>query len=237
VAQPLIGRRGPLFGAVAAGTGNDFIHILGYPDRLNDAQWEGFFQCSTADMDVGRCNGMYFINGMGLGFDAQVAAENYTGDEAHEVRLGRKSKYLWHILKTLLFYRERPMWALTAEGRQEMLCFMNTIAIGRRFAGSYHITPRAIADDGLLDVCSVREVSLLERLSVFLKTPKGLHIGMKPIRYYQTESLDLEFAEKVPYHLDGELYFDTHFKISLLPKALSVIYNPAGAHYFGAADA
>lgn len=30
-------------------------------------------------MDAGRVNGLSFLNRMGLGFDAQVAAENYAG--------------------------------------------------------------------------------------------------------------------------------------------------------------
>ncbi len=42
-------------------------------------------------MDVGTVNGMIFLNGMGLGFDAQVAAENYT--EPGKVKKGGKHKY------------------------------------------------------------------------------------------------------------------------------------------------
>ena len=42
-------------------------------------------------MDAGSVNGMIFLNGMGLGFDAQVAAENYT--EPGEVKKGGKHKY------------------------------------------------------------------------------------------------------------------------------------------------
>ena len=40
-------------------------------------------------MDSGLCNGMIFLNGMGLGFDAQVAAENYTepGKVKREVKI------------------------------------------------------------------------------------------------------------------------------------------------------
>ena len=34
VAQPLVGRAGITYGGVPAGTGNDFIHVLGFPDRL-----------------------------------------------------------------------------------------------------------------------------------------------------------------------------------------------------------
>ena len=64
-------------------------------------------------MDVGSVNGIIFLNGMGLGFDAQVAAENYTKDG--KVKEGGKNKYIWHIIKTLLFFREKRMTVITGK--------------------------------------------------------------------------------------------------------------------------
>lgn len=140
IAQALVGRKGVTFGAVAAGTGNDFIHILGFPDRFADPQWNALFQGETQDMDVGRCNGKYFINGMGLGVDAQIAAENYDRVNGR-VRGGSKAKYTWHIVKNILFYREKPM-RITLHGEvEEHRTFLNTIANGRRLAGGLQVTP------------------------------------------------------------------------------------------------
>ncbi len=69
VAQALVSNTKVTFGAVGAGTGNDFIHMLGFPDRFTDEDWRALFLGTTARMDIGRCNGKYFVNGMGLGFD------------------------------------------------------------------------------------------------------------------------------------------------------------------------
>jgi len=77
VARPLIGQKQVRTGLIPAGTGNDFIQILGFPDRFSPEHWDIFFEQSTIQMDAGQVNGLYFLNGMGLGFDAQVAAENY----------------------------------------------------------------------------------------------------------------------------------------------------------------
>jgi diacylglycerol kinase (ATP) len=231
-ASGIIGRKGITFGVIAAGTGNDLIQIMGYNNHFNKEDWDAFFRQETICMDVGVCNGNHFYNGMGLGFDAQVAAENYSEDEKHEVKRGSKNKYIWHILKTLIFYKEKSMIASVDGVKKETRCFMNTVAIGRRFAGSFFLTPCALADDGLLDVCAIEHVSFPGRIAVFLNVPKGTHVGMKPVNYYQTDRLELEFKEKVPYHLDGELYFDSKFNISLIHCGLSVIYNSRGNHYF-----
>ena len=217
-------------GIIAAGTGNDFIQILGFSGEFNALDWEIFFERNTIKMDIGKCNENYFLNGMGLGFDAQVASENYTEDG--EVKEGSSSKYLWHILKTLLFYKEHRMMTISNGQQLHSKCFINTIANGRRFAGKYFLTPKAKANDGLLDVCMIKELSLLQRIGIFLKVPKGEHLNNPKVIYYQTDELLIEFDKVVPHHLDGELFFSSKFEVTLLPEKLNFIYNPNGNHYF-----
>ncbi|MBK8881683.1 MAG: YegS/Rv2252/BmrU family lipid kinase [Bacteroidales bacterium] len=230
IARPLIGNKEVITGLIPAGTGNDFVQILGFPNRFGESDWETFFKSNVIPMDVGKVNGMIFLNGMGLGFDAQVASENYT--EPGTVKEGGKNKYIWHIIKTLLFFREKRMTAITENGRLETDCFINTIANGRRFAGGFLLTPGAMANDGLLDVCSIKKLSLPGRFQILLKVPKGQHISDRRVNYYQTSGLKLEFPEAVPYHVDGELYFSDSFDVSLIPLGLNLIYNPDGPHFF-----
>jgi YegS/Rv2252/BmrU family lipid kinase len=233
VARPLIGQKQVTTGLIPAGTGNDFNQILGFPDRFSLEHWDIFFRQSSIDMDVGEVNGLYFLNGMGLGFDAQVAAENYV--EPGEVAKGNgKGKYIWHIVKTLLFYKEGKVTINSRDQKQETDCFINTISVGRRFAGSFLLTPEAIANDGLLDVCMIKKLNLLQRFKILSMVPKGTHISDRKVDYYQTEHISVDFGEKVPFHVDGELYFDSTFKVGLLPSALHIIYNPEGKHFFNA---
>lgn len=230
IARPLVNIRNITAGLIPAGTGNDFIQILGFPDRFGEKDWEQFFKTYTTSMDAGMCNGLMFLNGMGLGFDAQVASENYK--EPGEVKRGGKHKYIWHIVKTLLFFKEKRMTVFTGKEKHTTDCFINTIAIGRRFAGGFFLAPRAIANDGLLDVCMIKKLNLFQRFNILLKVPKGNHILDPKVNYYQTSSINLEFSEKVPFHVDGELNFATRFDVTILPSALNIIYNPDGNHFF-----
>jgi diacylglycerol kinase family enzyme len=124
------------------------------------------------------------------------------------------------------------MSVLSNGNGHETNCFINTISNGRRFAGGFFLTPKAIANDGLLDVCSIEKLSLSERLKILLQVPKGKHITDKKVNYYQTSKIEIEFKQEVPFHLDGELHFAKHFDISILPGVVNVIYNPSGHHYF-----
>lgn len=231
VSKPLINKPELTTGIIPAGTGNDFIQILGFPDRFEEEHWDVFFQQNINSMDVGLVNGMHFLNGIGLGFDAEVAAKNYVNPD--EVAKGKgKGKYIQHILTTLLFYSEGRATITSRGETNETNCFMNTVSNGRRFAGSFLLTPEAYANDGLLDVCMIKRLNLLQRLKILTMVPKGTHIRDSKVDYYQTEKLSLDFGKKVPFHVDGELHFDTTFDVKLLPAALNMIYNPGGNHFY-----
>jgi len=231
IARPLINREDVILGVLPGGTGNDFVQITGFPDRFTDNDWKTFFSKNIIATDAGKVNGMIFLNGMGLGFDAQVASENYAG--SGEVKKGGKHKYLWHIIKTLLFFREKRMQVRDGISFSETDCFINTIAVGRRFAGGFFLTPEAVANDGLLDVCSIKRLNLFQRFRLLLKVPQGKHIADKKVNYFKTTGLEIEFHDKVPFHVDGELHFSKEFRVSIIPSAINVIYNPDGKHFFG----
>jgi diacylglycerol kinase (ATP) len=226
IAKALANNQDLILGVIPAGTGNDFIQILGFPNRFEEKHWKIFFQKNIAKLDVGNCNGIPFFNGMGLGFDAEVAAQNYKGEG--RVKKGGKDKYIWHIVKTLLFFKEKKMKVITSNGQHETNCFINTISIGCRFAGSFFLTPKAIANDGLLDVCMIEKLTLIQRFKILLMVPKGIHVFDPKVNYYQTDKINLEFFKRVPFHVDGELYYDSKFDVTILPGALNAIFNPEG---------
>lgn len=217
-------------GLVSAGSGNDFAPVIGFSEHFTDADWHILFQQHTILMDVGKCNENYFLNGMGLGFDAQVASENFS--ETGEMKAHTGAMYFWHIVKNLLFYKEKEFRSeFNGEARQA-ITFMKTISIGRRFAGGYFLTPHAIANDGLLDVCLVEPVNLVQRFKLFTKVPTGGHLGHRKVNYFRTDRLLIEFDHEVPHHLDGELFFAARFDVSVLPNQLRILYNPEGNHFF-----
>jgi YegS/Rv2252/BmrU family lipid kinase len=230
IAKALVNNSDVVLGIIPAGTGNDFVQILGFPNRFEEKHWDIFFNRNIERIDVGKCNGIPFFNGMGLGFDAEVAARNYIGEGS--VKKGGGDKYLWHIVSTLLFFREKQMKAISDNDAHETNCFINTVSIGRRFAGGFFLTPKAIANDGLLDVCMIEKLSLYHRFRILPMVPKGTHINDKRVNYFSTQNINLEFSKRVPFHVDGELYFDSSFKIGIIPKAISAIYNPDGDHFF-----
>jgi diacylglycerol kinase (ATP) len=232
IVQGLVHKKNITFGAISAGTGNDFITILGFSEHFTEQDWEIFFEKNTIQMDVGKCNDRYFINGMGLGYDAQVAFENYEAENSRAVKGGGKSKYWKHILKTLITYKERNMRVTHGNQVNSTKTFLNTIANGRRLAGGFQLTPRAIANDGLLDICMISQLSVPGRIKELLRVMKQKHTEDEVVEYFSTNQILFEFDHEVPAHLDGEMYFESQFDVSILPGHLKTIYNPKGNHFF-----
>jgi len=230
VGKVLLDRSGIITGIVPAGTGNDFVQILGFPDRFEEEHWATFFQQNIMMMDYGTCNGIPFLNGMGLGFDAEVAAKNYVAPG--ETKMGGKGKYLRAILGTLFFFREYSV-RMKSDGKMvETDCFINTISNGRRYGGGFYLTPHAIANDGLLDICMIKKLGILKRLDILLKVSKGAHTSDKKVLYQRTKHFEIDFGKKVPFHVDGEVFYDSSFDVKVYPARIPIIFNPEGDHYF-----
>ncbi len=231
VAKALLEKENIVTGIIPAGTGNDFVQILGFPERLDEEHWKIFFRQHVIDMDYGTCNGIPFLNGMGLGFDAEVAARNYV-EPGGDVKLGGKGKYIRAILETLIFFREYKVVFRNDGVEQESDCFINTISNGRRYAGGFYLTPHAIANDGLLDVCMIKKLGFLKRLNILMKVPKGTHTKDKKVRYFKTPEFQVDFKKEVPFHVDGEVFYASNFSVKIFPGRIPIIYNPEGNHYF-----
>ncbi len=219
-----------ILGAIPAGSGNDIIPMLGFPHQFTDKDWDIFFNCNTVLSDVGVCNGHYFINGMGLGIDAQIAVSK---TKAEEDISKKHTSYFSHIIKTIMTFKEEPFTLILGEEETNVNCLIYTIGNGRRFGGGYYLTPKAIANDSTFDICFADKLSILERILLLAKVPSGTHIKNKKVMYSQADRILLQFNTKVPYHLDGEIYYDEQFIVNILPQKLKLLYNPEGDHYFG----
>ena len=218
-----------VLGVIPAGTGNDFLQISGFREEFSDSDWKEFFSAHHRPIDVGLCNGNYFFNGMGIGFDAEMTAA-VTEDRIKTGRIS-KSKYTYFIVKTLLWYKERIMKFIIDDRESTERSFMTTCSIGRRFAGGFYLTPKAVADDGLLDVLKINPLTLPQRLNILLKVPKGTHLSHRRVDYFTAARLKLEFDHSVSAHLDGELTQSAVFDISLIKGGLNLIVKPEGPHY------
>lgn len=201
VAEPAEdGATAAALGVVPIGTGNDFARLVrlrpGPPER-SVALLVGARPCS---FDVGRVGTEYFVNGMGAGFDAEVVrrANRMTG-------LRGITLYLTAACRTFVTFRPVTMRIDADEFHETGPMTLVEVSIGRSGGGGFLFSPDADPTDGLLDVCVIREVSLLQFAIKVPAVIRGTHGGMKEVSQFRTRAIRIATDDApLHLHLDGE---------------------------------
>ncbi|MFZ0311799.1 MAG: diacylglycerol kinase family protein [Candidatus Korobacteraceae bacterium] len=92
-----------------------------------------------------------------------------------------------------------------------------------QYGHGMRLTHQARMDDGLLDVCFVRQLSKLRLLRLFRVVYGGRHIGMKEVEYFQAERLRIATDPVSEVFADGEPICSTPVELGVRRDALRVI--------------
>ena len=212
--------RGTRLGVVPVGTGNDLIKAADLP-RDWRAACERAASGAVRRVDVGRCNGHYFLNGVGAGFDAEVARASRSVR-----RLRGNAVYGLALAKVLVRGVAAPRVTIEDDdGRIEEAVTLVAVANGPWYGGAFHIAPGAAIDDGLLDVVIAASVGRLGVLRFAPRVLAGTHLSLPIVRYHRARRVILTSTPGLCVHADGEILYDAaeRLEIEVLPQSLSLI--------------
>ena len=205
---------------IPAGSGNDFARMNGIP--LNHvAAIELLLHGTEASIDLGRVDGeRYFVNGLGIGLDAQVAR-----DVLRMKHLHGSAAYISAAIRQILRFQAFPVELASGGWQRTLSCLSLGVANGKYVGGGFKMAPEAESTDGLLDVCAIRDMPKLKRLMAIPKTRSGNHLQLKEVEYKQVESLRISSDARLVAHLDGEPYFPPRgsFSVSAHSRALRLV--------------
>ncbi|MBU6470187.1 MAG: diacylglycerol kinase family lipid kinase [Gammaproteobacteria bacterium] len=205
---------------VPVGTGNDFTKMLGYASDWR-AACRHIAQARTRTVDVARCNDFYFVNNLGIGFDARVAMTANRMQWLHS-----QIVYGVAMIKTLALSHDTPTVRLWHDD-ETMETAITLIAVnnGRVEGGAFMLAPQAQIDDGLLDVVVAGGLSRLGILRLVPQVLRGSHIDHPAVTMFRTGQLVIESDTGLPVHADGEIrYTDARrLEIEILPHRLTLM--------------
>ena len=229
VIQPLAKSGGCTLGVFPSGSGNDYAPASGFFGTMNQNHILDFFRCREVEVDAGICNGRYFLNNVGFGFDAAVAR-----DFAKTKWIKGKLSYIFNVLKNFFLYNSSKCSVSSGGSTFKIDALLVSAGIGRSCGGGFHLTPNALIDDGLFDICAVENIGLAGKLLQFFYISNRKHMGKKGIRYFNSESIKLKFDKKVDAHIDGEIFEGKSFEVSIKPKAFKLLVHPGRTNYLSA---
>lgn len=200
------------------GTGNDFAWKL-YGDISTNDQIDLVLQAKAKPVDAGICNGLYFLNTVGIGFDGKVLGLMNT------IRyLGSMPGYYLAVFKTILTYRE-PLFQITGEYLQMtgklLLCVVSNAP---RTGGGFLLSPQADPVDGLLNLLLCKPLRLFQRLKLLSRVKKGQHINLPVIDHSLIEKISIHCGTSLPAQMDGELIQAPTFNIGIARNKFRFLY-------------
>ena len=208
-----------------AGATEDFI--INFPGR-NFRSVKEMLAGTVIPTDIIKVNDSYCLNVINLGFNSRVASRANElvakGKSAHEA-------YIRGVINAFLTSRfNRIRVTVDGERISRGLMVLCTVANGRRVGGEFNCAPTAKTDDGLIDVCYFRAMSLLRLLMLFPLYRSGQHIGSRPgkgkVLYRQAREVVVSSRDIIDIYLDGELLPGSRFEMKILPQALPLRLPP-----------
>ncbi len=216
----------PSLGIIPLGWANDFIKSTDIPSDTIEA-CKILVRGKTKEIDIGLLDGQtYFANILGAGFDAEIAQlANQIKSKHPNLRILGAFVYIFATIKKLLSPFSYHNIKIKFDG-QEIHSKILFIAIsnGKFYGGRFKITPEAILDDGLLEICTVEEMGRLKYLMSIPKVFKGAHASIKGINFYRAKEIVIQSSEPLLAQVSGEVIEgQKEFTITLLPKSLKLI--------------
>ena len=196
-------------GLVPSGTGNDFAEHLGLPLDAENAV-SLILNGETKETDYLEIGGVRCMNVGGLGMDVDVLERCKKGKTTGKI------KYVKSLLQSLFAFKGYRV-EMTSGNRTETHDVLLAAACnGAQFGGGIPICPAAKSDDGKMDAMIVDCIGgKWKIIKAFLALMKGKVLDLPITTHFLCERLRLVPASPCTVQLDGELYRDLSFDVTL----------------------
>ena len=169
-------------------------------------------------IDVAKINQHYFFCTAGIGFDAHIA---------HLFSSSTKRGFFTYITTTIkAFFGYKPFeYRLIIDDHSfSVKAFLITIANAGQWGNDVYIAPKAVMDDGILNVSILKPFSLFQALVIAIKLfGRKIHTSSALISK-SGRDIVIEFDGELPVHYDGEpILMRNNISINVIPQALQII--------------
>lgn len=203
---------------VPCGSGNGLARSLGIP-----LSWKMAVKALNAfrsrRIDTGILNDFRFFNMAGTGFDAHIS------NEFASLKGRGFGGYVKKAFSEVLNYKP-AQYRLTIDGEvYEREAFMISFANSSQYGNNAYIAPRALLDDGIIDICIIKPFPLYLFISMGLRMFAKTSEQSRYVEIIKGRSVRIESVTNSLVHIDGEAKkIEKEISISVDPLSLSVLY-------------
>lgn len=224
IANGMIGFDNAQLACYPIGSGNDFIKYFGKVESFLDFQ--ALINGDVVVTDILKFNERYVVNIFNVGLDANVVV--FQRKFKKLPLISGKGAYNLGVVASLL-RKISHKCKVKVDGEELYNGKMTLCAIcnAKCYGGGYYCAPKAVVDDGLVDICMVKKVSRFTFAKLVKDYKAGKHLDnpkFKPyVLYKQGRVVEMEIEKPLYYSIDGETGKSSSIKIEVVPKALRFV--------------
>ena len=206
-----------ILGIIPFGSGNGFARHLGIKGSIEE-HLQLLLNGHTKTIDTGICNGNFFINVAGVGFDAHVSHRFAKSEGRGIVNYAKVS-----LIEARTYPEET--FEITIDGKKsEETAFLISIANGSQWGNEFYIAPDAVLNDGQLRCCLLNKPPLIAIPGLIRRFLTGEIAESKYYKDIPFKCLTIKRKAAGAIHLDGEpLWMDEDLEFKVVPASLKVI--------------
>lgn len=206
---------------IPTGTGNDFVRNFKNPKAFLDIK--GQIEGEARRIDLIRFGNRYAVNMVNIGADCDVVAE--AGKLRGYPMMGGGFAYFLGIVKVLAGKLGIRIGVETDDGMKRLEDWiLLAIGNGQFCGGGFRGVPRAVIDDGYLDLSMVRNINRKQILRILPKYHRGTHLnsklGEKCVEYRRCKSVTIKPETFMRASVDGEIECIGKTTFTIVPKAI-----------------
>ena len=214
---------------IPVGTGNDWGRMFGIPlDYKKAISIIGENKLMLHDVGLvsfyygTEKKERYFINIAGLGFESVVVKRtNYQKDRGHSGKL----IYFYNLLMSLISYKNTRAEIIIDGEKISADVFSLNVGNGRYCGGGMRQTPRALPDDGLLDVTIINGMGKFEIMRNLKILYDGTILQHPKIDGYKCKNIKVSSDSVMYAEADGESLGQTPAEFSIIPEGINIVYG------------
>jgi len=225
VASGMVGHDNAILAIYPSGSGNDYVKYYG--DKQEFLNIDNLIEGKETRIDLIQVGDRYAVNACHFGLDSAVAKKMM--EVKHKKIIGGKNAYNTGVLYAL-FTALKTKCRVIGDGEylnddKILIC---TCVNGKYVGGSYKCAPRSLNDDGYMEVCCIKPVSIFKFLKFMKHYKVGDYLDMPELASYLTykrcKKVEIIGGQKkFIISLDGEVVAGDSFEVNILKGALRFI--------------
>lgn len=225
VASGMVGYPNAILAIYPSGSGNDYVKYYGDKSAFLDI--DNLIAGQETRIDLIQVGDRYAVNACHFGLDSAVAKK--MSEVKPKKIIGGKNAYNTAVLYALFTALKTKCRVIgdgeALSGDKILIC---TCVNGKYVGGSYKCAPRSVNNDGYMEVCCIKPISIFKFLKFMKLYKTGEYLDREEIKdcitYKRCKKVEIVGGQKnFIISLDGEVVSGDSFEVSVVKEALRFI--------------